>query len=433
MATTNRDTIQIGLLGLGTVGSGTYALLQQNASIIERKLGVRPVVRRVAVRDLAKRRAVTVPSGLLTSDPVEVLDDPAVEIVCELIGGVSPAREYILRALRSGKHVVTANKELIARDGHALMMEAQERGLDFLFEGSVGGGIPIIQPMKSALAGNQVQRIQGIVNGTTNYILTRMTQEGTDFADALRDAQAAGYAEADPTSDVEGFDAQYKIAILSSIAFTSQVHVSDVYVEGITHVTKRDIECARDLGYVIKLVAVAESREDGALQVRVTPMFLRAAHPLASTNDVFNAILLRGDAVGDVMFYGRGAGMMPTGSAVVGDIMDVCRNIIHGSTSRIGCTCFEQRQMLPVDQIEALYYLRMLVLDRPGVLASVAGVLGEHEVSIESVVQRSTGEGLAEIIWVTHRTREADIRAALARICTLECVVRLENWLRVDG
>jgi len=432
MTATHRETIQIGLLGLGTVGSGAYALLNSNASVIERKLGVRPIVRRIAVRDLNKRRAVTVPSGLLTSNPVEVLDDPDVEIVCELIGGVSPAREYILRALRAGKHIVTANKELIARDGHALMMEAQERGLDFLFEGSVGGGIPIIQPMKSALAGNRIQRIQGIVNGTTNYILTRMTQEGTDFADALRDAQAAGYAEADPTSDVEGFDAQYKIAILSSIAFTSRVRVSDVYVEGITHITRRDIECARDLGYVIKLVAVAERRDDDAMQVRVTPTFLPAAHPLASTNDVFNAIFLRGDAVGDVMFYGRGAGMMPTGSAVVGDIMDVCRNILHGATGRIGCTCFEQRRMLPVDQIETRYYLRMLVQDRPGVLAAVAGVLGEHGVSIESVVQRAAQEGLAEIVWITHQTREADIRAALERIRKLECVIRLENWLRVD-
>jgi len=428
-----KEVINIGILGLGVVGSGTVALLEQNRAMIERKIGARYHIRRIAVRDLNKKRAVTVDRSLLTNNPIEVLDDPAIDIVCELIGGVSPAKEFVLRALRNGKHVVTANKEMIAKEGHDVMEEAAKRRLDFQFEGSVGGGIPIVQPMKNALGGNTVQEVVGIVNGTTNYILTRMTQEGADFDVVLKEAQAHGYAEADPTSDVEGYDAQYKIAILSSIAFTSRVHVNDVYTEGITRITRRDIECARELGYVIKLLGIAVRVGEDGMQVRVHPALLPASHPLASTNDVYNAIYLRGDAVGDVMFYGRGAGMMPTGSAVVGDIMDVCRNILFGSTGRISCTCFEQKRMLPMDAVETKYFVRMIVADRPRVLAAIAGVLGDHNVSIESVVQKMAAQEQAEIVWVTHRTRELDMRAALAEIQHLPVVASVENWLRVEA
>lgn len=427
-----KDVINIGILGLGVVGSGTVALLERNRAMIERKVGARLQIRRIAVRDLNKKRAVAVDRALLTNDPGAVLDDPAIDVVCELIGGVSPAKEFVLRALRNGKHVVTANKEMIAKEGHEVMEEAARRRLDFQFEGSVGGGIPIVQPMKNALGGNVVEEVVGIVNGTTNYILTRMTQEGADFDAVLKEAQAHGYAEADPTSDVEGYDAQYKIAILASIAFTSRVQVNDVYVEGITHVTKRDIECARELGYVIKLLGIAARVGEDGMQVRVHPTLLPASHPLASTHDVYNAIYLRGDAVGDVMFYGRGAGMMPTGSAVVGDIMDVCRNILFGSTGRISCTCFERKRMLPMEAVETNYYVRMIVADRPRVLASIAGVLGDHNVSIESVVQKMAAQEQAEIVWVTHRTREADMRAALAEIQRLPVVASVENWLRVE-
>ena len=427
-----KDTINIGILGLGVVGSGTYSLLQQNRAEIERKIGARLHVRKIAVRDLHKKRLVEVDRNLLTNNPHEVLDDPTIDIVCELIGGVSPAKEYVLRALSSGKHVVSANKELIAKEGHDVMEEAGRLRLDFQFEGSVGGGIPIIQPMKNALGGNKIQELMGIVNGTTNYILTRMTHEGADFNEVLADAQARGYAEADPSSDVEGFDAQYKVAILSSIAFTSRVQVPDVYVEGITHISAVDIERARELGYVIKLVAKAERVDDDAMQVRVHPTLLPASHPLAAVNDVFNAIYLRGDAVGDVMFYGRGAGMMPTGSAVVGDIMDVCRNILNDSGARIRCTCYDEKRMLPIDAVETKYYVRMNVEDRPKVLASIAGVLGENNVSIESVVQKTTGGSHAEIIWVTHKTRESDLRAALAEIKRLPAVSSVDNWLRVE-
>jgi len=427
-----KDVVNIGILGLGVVGSGTYALLTKNRAAIERKMGVRFRIVRIAVRDIHKKRAVTVEPGLLTNDPYLVLDDPSIDVVCELIGGVSPAKEYVLRALEQGKHVVTANKELIAKEGHEILHAAHTRSLDFQFEGSVGGGIPIVQPMKNALGGNRVEEVVGIVNGTTNYILTRMTQEGADFEEVLREAQARGYAEADPSSDVDGFDAQYKIAILSSIAFTSRVHVGDVYAEGIRRITKRDIECARELGYVIKLVGIAQRVGDDAMQVRVHPALLPASHPLASTNDVYNAIYVRGDAVGDVMFYGRGAGMMPTGSAVVGDIMDVCRNILFGSTGRISCTCFEQRRMLPIDSIETKYYIRMVVSDRPRVLAAIAGVLGDHQVSIESVVQKAAANEQAEIVWLTHKVRESNLRAALLEIQRLPVVASVDNWLRVE-
>ncbi len=427
-----KDTINIGILGLGVVGSGTVALLEQNRALIEAKIGARIHIRRIAVRDLHKKRMVQVDRSLLTNNPLDVLDDPAIDIVCELIGGVSPAKEYVLRALANGKHVVSANKELIAKEGHEVMVEAARRRLDFQFEGSVGGGIPIVQPMKNALAGNRVEEMIGIVNGTTNYILTRMTQEGADLDVVLAEAQARGYAEADPSSDVEGYDAQYKIAILSSIAFTSTVRVSDVYVEGITRIAQRDIERAGELGYVIKLVGIAQRVGEEGMQVRVHPALLPNSHPLASTNDVYNAIYVRGDAVGDVMFYGRGAGMMPTGSAVVGDIVDICRNILFGSTGRVSCTCFERRTMLPIDTVESKYYVRMMVADRPKVLAAIANVLGEHEVSIESVVQKMAANGQAEIIWVTHRVRESNMRAALEDLKHLPAVATVENWLRVE-
>jgi len=323
-------------------------------------------------------------------------------------------------------------ERLIAKEGHELMMEAAKRGLDFQFEGSVGGGIPIIQPMKNALAGNQIHEVMGIINGTTNYILTRMTREHADFNDVLTEAQAHGYAEVDPTSDIGGFDARYKIAILASIAFTSQVNVQDVYVEGITRITRRDIEAAAELGYVIKLVGVARRVGADRMQARVHPALLSASHPLASTNDVYNAIMVKGDSIGDVMFYGRGAGAGPTGSAVVGDIMDSCRNLRLGATGRVVCTCTESRTIQPIEEVVTRHYLRMHVLDRPKALASIASVLGDFDISIESVVQKETHSDQAEIVWVTHEAAGRSISGALAVIKKLPAVVSVENWIRVE-
>lgn len=427
-----KQVIQLGILGLGTVGSGTVEVLQRNRESIERKIGARLEIRRIAVRDVNKPRRVRVDRALLTANPYEVIDDPQVDIVVELIGGVHPAKEYVLRALENGKPVVSANKELLAKEGADIMMTAGKCHLDFAFEGSVGGGIPIIQPMKNALAGNRIERVVGIVNGTTNYILTRMAEEGTDLEQALREAQAQGYAEADPSADVNGDDARYKIAILASIAFTARIRVDDVYCEGITRISRADMEWAKRLGYAIKLLAIAQEVSGKAVQVRVHPALLPASHPLASVRDVYNGILVRGDAVGDVMFYGRGAGSLPTGSAVVGDIIDVSRNLLFGSTGRVGCTCFDQRYVVPIEQIESRYYIRMRVQDRPNVLAQVAGVFGIHHISISSVVQRQLTPQEAEIVWITHRAPEGAVRHAVAEIARLPVVIELCNTIRVE-
>jgi len=423
--------IVIGMLGCGVVGSGTIRTLEENAAGIERQLGRRLVVKKVCVRNPDKPRAVSLAPGVLTTDASEILDDPEVDVVAELIGGTEPAGDYILRALRNGKHVVTANKELIAKGGHHLLVEAAERKLDFYFEGSVAGGIPIIRAMKVSLAGNRVQELMGIVNGTTNYILTQMAQNGMDFEVALREAQAEGYAEADPTDDVDAFDPAYKLSILASIAFQSRVPLEQVYHEGIRGITDRDIAFAREMGYVIKLVAIGKEREDG-LELRVHPAMLPLSHPLAAVNDVFNAVWVRGNAVGEVMFFGRGAGAMPTGSSVAADLIEVARAMIHGGAGRVSCTCFAERPILPIEDVETHYYVRTETDDRPGVLASIARVFGDHNVSLESMLQKHAQDEVAEIVWITHRTREGNMRQALAEVAALPAVRRVANWIRVE-
>ena len=437
--------INVGVLGLGVVGSGTVRLLMQNADEISQRVGAKLVVKKIAVRDIHKSRAVEVPRDLLTDDPYEVIDDPDIQILAELIGGVQPAHEYVLRAIKSGKNIVTANKEMMAKAGHDLMEAAGQTRRDFYLEGSVAGGIPIVAAIKESLAANKVRQVMGIVNGTTNYILTKMTEEGADFDAVLREAQTKGYAEADPTSDVDGWDAQYKIAILASMAFNSRVSVDDVSAQGIREISARDIAVARELGYRIKLVAVAQQNETGkTMQVRVHPALLPLSHPLSNVNGVFNAVLVRGDAVGEVMFYGPGAGSLPTGSAVVGDMVAVGRNIMAGATGRIGCTCFEVKTMLPIESVQTKFYVRVLAADRPKVLASIAGVFGDNDVSIESVVQRAAPndnansseanpEADAEIVWVTHKVREKNLRDALQVIRALPFVHGVSNCIRVEG
>lgn len=426
--------IKVGVLGLGVVGSGAVRILQDNAEEISRRLGARLTVKKIAVLNVDKPRAVKVDRALLTNNPLEVIDDPEIEILAELIGGVDPAHRYVMRAIKSGKNIVTANKEMMAKAGHDLMEAAGDAQRDFFLEGSVAGGIPIIAAMKESLTANRVREVMGIVNGTTNYILTKMTEEGAAFEDVLKEAQEHGYAEADPTSDVEGFDAQYKISILSSIAFNSRVHVDEISAQGIRGVTARDITVARELGYRIKLVAIAQqSAEGNTMQVRVHPALLPLKHPLATVDGVFNAVLVRGDAVGEVMFYGPGAGSLPTGSAVVGDMVAVGRNILAGSTGRIGCTCFEEKRMLPIESVLTKFYVRILAADRPKVLAAIANVFGEHDVSIESVVQRPLPTGEAEIVWVTHHVKEQHIRAALDVIRALPVVQEVSNWIRVEN
>lgn len=426
-----KEQINIGIIGLGTVGCGALACLLDNKAEIECKVGSRVEVVKIADLDITTERPVKFDKSILTTDVSQVLDNPEIDIVIELTGVVKPAKEFILRALRNGKHVVTANKELVAKEGAEIFDEAAKRGLDFCFEGSVGGGIPIIASLKSSLAANKIEQVVGIVNGTTNYILTKMAHEGRDFAEVLAEAQERGYAEPDPTNDIEGYDAKYKIAILAGIAFTCRVNVDDVYCEGIAKITERDIENARELGYAIKLLAIAK-RSGEAVQIRVHPTLIPQEHPLASVNDVFNAIYVHGDFVGDVMFYGRGAGPRPTGSAVVGDVMDIARNINFGATGRLPCLCLQPREVQSMDEVVTRYYIRMLVADRPGVLASIAGVFGEHQVSIASMMQKDQHGDNAEIVMVTHHVAERNFRQAMRLISKLPVVSEVSTWIRVE-
>jgi homoserine dehydrogenase len=423
--------VRLGFIGFGIVGTGAYRVLDENLPAIQQKIGARLEVKRICVRSPEKPRPVQVDSALLTTDAHEVTDDPEIDVVCELMGGVEPARSYILRALEKGKHVVTANKELIARQGHGLLSLAAQKRLDFQFEGSVAGGIPIINTLKVALAANRIESLFGIVNGTTNYILTRMGAAGLTFADALAEAQAQGFAEADPTSDVYGYDAAYKIAILASIAFQSTVNIEEVFCEGLQRVDEPDIRYARELGFCIKLLAIARARGD-RMDVRVHPALVPLDHPLASVANEFNAVFIKGSAVGELMLFGRGAGSLPTGSAVAGDIMETVRNVVRGSTGRVACTCFTRKEVVPIAEVETGYYARIRVEDRPGVLAEVARLFGANGVSLESVLQKASHADVAEIVWTTHRAPEARFRAAIEAISQSPVVHEVCNWIRVE-
>ncbi len=423
--------INVGFIGLGNVGTGAVRALVDNADSIAGKVGEKFAVKRVAVRNLSKLRPVELPDGVVTDDPYEVINDHEIDIVCELIGGVEPAREYVVAAIKNKKNIVTANKEMIAKVGHELMDLAKEHNVDFMFEGAVAGGIPVIQPLKQQLAGNKISQVIGIVNGTTNYILTKMATEGADYADVLKEAQLKGYAEADPAADVEGYDAQYKIAILSSIAFNTQIDFTKVTTEGITKLSKRDFEIAHNLGLTIKLLGVGTSDEIG-VRVRVHPTMLPNSHPLAAVNDVYNAVFVSGDSVGDVMFYGRGAGSGPTGSAVVGDIIEIGRNMLSGNTGRLGCTCYRSLPYQSMDTLRAKYYLRLTAHDKPRVLASIAAVLGDFDVSIDTLEQTRMGNS-AELVMLTHHTLEHNFRNAVDMLSKLPVVENVDNWVRVLG
>ncbi|HEX9970039.1 MAG TPA: homoserine dehydrogenase, partial [Acidimicrobiales bacterium] len=358
-----------------------------------------------------------------------VVADPDIDVIVEVIGGIEPARSLILHALKAGKPVVTANKELLANVGSELFEAAAASGVDLLYEASVAGGIPLIRPLRESLAGERIKRVMGIVNGTTNFILTRMTEEGMSYADALAEAQGLGYAERDPTADVEGYDAGAKAAIIASIAFGVRVVAGDVYREGISGITAADIAFARRLGYVVKLLAIAENF-DGEVAVRVHPAMIPATHPLASVRESFNAVFIEGEAVGELMLYGRGAGGMPTASAVLGDLIDAAHNLRSGGSGRtapVGRTV-----MRPIDDLSSQYYLDLMVDDRPGVLAAVAGVFGEHGVSIRSMEQEGLGAE-ARLVFITHTARERDMQATIHGLRQLDAVERIGSLLRVVG
>ncbi len=421
--------LRVGLLGCGTVGTGVVGLLERHRDDIRARAGCRLDVSRVAVRDASRPRTGVDPS-IVTTDAMEVVDDPGVDIVCELIGGTEPAGSLILAAFERDKPVVTANKELLATRGRELFDAADAKGLDVYFEAAVGGGIPLIRPLKESLTGERLTRVLGIVNGTTNYILTRMSEEGRSFDDVLAEAQGLGYAEADPSSDVDGHDAAAKCAILASIAFNARVVSADVFREGIGRVTTEDIEFARRLGYAIKLLAIAELDGD-RVAARVHPAMIPVAHPLAAVRDAFNAVFVEGPNVGELMFYGRGAGGDATATAVVGDLVTVARNLTNGSRG-VGCTCFLERTIRPMAEHRGQYYVALRVEDRPGVLAEIASVFGANHVSIKSVWQEGAGTD-AQLVFVTHRAREDAFQRSVEGLRGLGAVEEVRSVLRVEG
>ncbi len=425
-----KECINVALLGLGTVGGGVYKVMKMQEPEMVHKLGVPVQIKKVLVRNIKKAEQKVDDPSVLTNSWNDILNDPEIKIVIELIGGMEPAKTYILEALRAGKSVVSANKDLIAAEGRILMDTAREHGVDFLYEAAVAGGIPIIRPLKQCLAGNHITRVMGIVNGTTNFILTKMTQEGMEFADALKLAQDLGYAESDPTADVEGLDAARKVAILASVAFNSRVTFDDVYTEGISKISATDIRFAQEMGCVIKLLGVARNTEDG-VEVRVHPMLIDSNHALASVNDSYNAVFVQGDAVQDAMFYGRGAGELPTASAVVGDVMDVVRNIRYHCCGRIGCTCYKDLPIKKIDDIYSRYFIRMQVEDRHGVLANIASVFGNNCVSLAQVIQRRKKGELAEIVLITDMVRERHLKDSLAVFKGMSIVREISAIIRV--
>src|SRR6185503_4625770 len=420
-----------------TVGAGVAKILQSRRQMLEERAGARLVLAAVADTDLTRpREGLDLKSLPLTGDATRVLADPSIDVVIELVGGLEPARTFILKALAAGKHVVTANKALLAHHGVELYEEARRSGLALGFEAAVAGGIPLIRAVKDGLVANRVLSLAGIVNGTCNYILSKMTDEGLDFSLVLKEAQAHGYAEADPTLDIEGMDSAHKLQILVALAFRTFIDLKHIHTEGITRVTAQDIDYARELGYRIKLLAIAKAAERG-VEVRVHPTMIPAASPLAAVAGVFNAIFLTGDAVGDLMFYGRGAGQLPTASAVWSDVLEIARRVAHGIPSLaldLPAVGSQPLTLTPMDAIRCCYYLRVMMQDRPGALSRVAGILGDNDISIANVIQKGRGTREAvPVVMLTHEARERDMRTALAAIDALPDVAMPTMMIRVEG
>jgi homoserine dehydrogenase len=431
-------TISLGLIGFGTIGSGVVKLLQDNGTLIEKRLGARLVLKKIADLDITTPRVVSVKKTLLTTDAQAILNDPDIGIVIELMGGYEPARSFILRAMRNGKHVVTANKALLATHGDEIFRAAERAGVNIGFEASVGGTIPLIKTLKESLVGNRIQSIFGILNGTSNYILTKMTDEGKPFDEVLKEAQALGFAEADPRFDIEGVDAAHKLAITLSLAYGKRVRFDDLHREGISGISQQDIEFAKELGYRIKLLAIAIRHED-LVEARLHPTMIPYDHLLSSVGSNFNACHITGDASDSVFLYGQGAGMMPTASAVMSDIVDISREILKGISGRVPSRSLRESviddiKLMPFDEIETNYYFRFSALDRPGVLSKISGILGKNNISIASVIQkgRKQGGGAVPVVMTTHRARERDVRCALGEIDDLDIVQAGTVLIRIE-
>jgi homoserine dehydrogenase len=434
------EAIGVGLLGLGVVGAGVARALTEKRETIAHRVG-RPVdLRRALVRDIAASRNVGGDLSI-TTNPDDVLNDPSIQVIVEVMGGEQPALDYMLRAIDSGKHVVTANKEVMAKHGPEILTRAAAKGVDVAYEASVGGGIPVIGPFKLDLLANDISQITAIINGTTNYIITRMAKDGMEFGAALREAQDQGFAEADPKNDVEGIDAAYKLAILASLAFHARVHPDDVYHEGITRLSASDFRYARELGYVIKLLAIGRMVEKG-IELRVHPAMIQADAMLANVDGVFNAVQVDGDLVGRILFYGRGAGAGPTSSAVVADIIDIAQRAGAETVSVAPRPYDSNRVALPFDQVQTRYYLRVVSADKPGVIAAIATILGELNISLSSVIQKEvvppedgddSSTSRAEIVFMTHDATEADMQAAITRIRDLPVIDSVGSVIRVEN
>ncbi len=459
-----KQRINVGIIGLGTVGGGVLRILRDNAAVIRERVGVPIEVSKIAVRDLGRERGLDIPAGVLTDKAGAVVEDPEIDIVVELIGGYEPAKELILSAIARGKHVVTANKALLAVHGAEIHRAARRAGVSIGFEGSVGGGIPVIKALKEALAANRILSIYGIINGTSNYILSKMTDEDRSFADVLAEAQRAGYAEADPTFDVGGIDTAHKLAILVNLAFGIQVDLKDIFTDGITSISPLDIDFGKEFGYKVKLLAIAKMHEGSGgapadaqsrpevyrqgpaggphaekrIEARVHATMVPDEYPIAKVSGVYNAIQIVGDACGDVMLYGRGAGSMPTGSAVVGDMMDIARQILMEPSRKLAAgpspDAHPGVELQPMDSITSLYYFRLMALDQPGVLSQISGILGRHRISIAQMIQRGRKHGgSVPLVLLTHAALERGIQKSLVEIKALSCITEEPVLIRVEG
>ncbi len=427
--------ISVGVIGFGTVGTGTVRILLNNRQIIKERTGLDIRLKRIADLDIERERGISVPRDILTTDVDDILNDEEIDVVVELIGGIHPAKDFIIRAINSKKHVVTANKALLATEGNDIFAEAQKKGVSVGFEASVAGGIPIIKVMQEGLVANKILNIYGIINGTSNYILTKMTEEGKDFSIALKEAQTLGYAEADPTFDIEGIDSAHKLTILSSLAYGIPFSYNDVYKEGITRITPQDIEFARELGYRIKLLAIAKA-VDNEVEMRVHPTMIPNDYMIAKVDGVFNAIYVDGDAVGSTLYYGRGAGEMPTGSAVVSDIVDIGIKILRTGKSKKQYYFLRPSSLKirRIEDIDSMYYFRFSAIDEPGVLSKISGILGENKISIASVIQKGRRVGGAvPLVVLTHLAREKNVLKAIKEIDALPVVTEPTHFIRVEG
>lgn len=425
--------VKVGLLGLGTVGTGVVRIVEGHREDLIAQVGSPIEIGRIAVRQLDKPRAISIDPAKLTNDPWEVVRDPEIDVVVEVMGGVEPTKAYILEALQRGKHVVTANKDLMALWGSEILSAAREHGCDVMYEASVAGGIPIIRTLIEGFSSDRIDRIMGIVNGTTNYILTKMSQEGASYEEVLREAQQLGYAEADPTSDVEGLDAARKMTILATIGFRMNVELKDVEVQGITKVTKEDIACAKKIGYELKLIGIAD-RQDDRISVSVQPTLVKREHPLASVGGVFNAVFVRGEAVGETMFYGAGAGELPTATSVVADLVAVAKNMKLGVNGKQSAAVFKEKYLKSEAEVAYKNFLLLRVVDRAGVLAQITQVFAEHEVSLESVLQQPTAsDKTADLVIITHDASRSAMKRVLKAFESLEVIKQIKSVYRVEG